>query len=710
VALARANLGAFGLEGLAFAGSAQGIHHAMGREVIPGTSFGKELGHAYLTMGLLRTFGGATHAALYRRYHKIPAPFLSLQDKIILKTAPQAAQFGGIYLSHTLAPRLGLGEYMDPGERAFQSAVSLVHFGAAGHLLNRMPGYLQANQKIHLEAQRLGAQIRDYWRDYSALPMRSLAAPGIGIIGLGPVPSPALRANEMRMSASNNDGAGKGDPVTITAVPISDSEPPLGTTQIRAPRGKRSRIDETASSAPGGESTPDTLLGQTLDGRYQVESILGIGGMGKVYLGRHKQLNKAVAIKVLLDSLASREDINQRFINEARAASMIGNPHIIDVSDFGQLPNGSTYFVMEYLRGQSLGELIVPGKPLPLHQLLNISLQVTEGMAAAHDAQIVHRDLKPDNIFLYHRGRDKEFVKILDFGIAKVPTDSKLTLPGVVFGSPDYLSPEQAAGRRVDHRSDVYSMGIILYEMATGRLPFSADNYEDILRMHLTQEPPLPRSFVPDPKALPPGLEAIILKALCKDPAERYQGMNELQADLLRIQMGLRPEALNYRKWIKDWRPWAGLLGTALAGGAAAVLLQDDPEEGESLRSSPLPPAPEKPNPATPLAETPEPPPPSHQGVQITVLPSDAHVFSGEEDLGRGPVSLQILQGEKLDVEVRRRGYKSETLSLDGSRPEISVKLKPLRPNAPVAKPPPISKPPKSPPPRSSSDEIVRPW
>jgi len=190
-------------------------------------------------------------------------------------------------------------------------------------------------------------------------------------------------------------------------------------------------------------STSEAYIGTLIDGRYQVESLLGEGGMGVVYSARHKVIDKRVAIKVLRADMAREQEITERFLQEARAASSIGNPHIIDISDFGQLDDGSTYFVMEYLDGKPLGRLLEETRPLPVARLLNIARQIADGLAAAHQRGIVHRDLKPDNIYLIRRGSEADFVKILDFGIAKVLNSSRHTRTGVFKGKIAYCSPEQ---------------------------------------------------------------------------------------------------------------------------------------------------------------------------------------------------------------------------------------------------------------------------
>ncbi len=313
-------------------------------------------------------------------------------------------------------------------------------------------------------------------------------------------------------------------------------------------RDERRTVQQLSGAPPFVAPAPsqlDPYLGTTIDGRYVVDSLLGEGGMGVVYAGRHRTLDKRVAIKVLKRELADDRDMLERFFNEARAASSIGSPHIVDVADFGMLPDGAAFFVMEYLDGVSLGGLMDQLKLVPTPRLVKIARQMALGLAAAHAAGIVHRDLKPDNVMLVRRGSDNDFVKILDFGIAKVThAATRLTRTGSVFGTPHYMSPEQAAGLSVDSRGDIYALGIILYEMACGKVPFDSDNYMGILTQHMYKAAPPPRTLVVPPNAVSPGLEAIILKCLTKKPEGRYATAEELIADLDLLAAGSTPAAV----------------------------------------------------------------------------------------------------------------------------------------------------------------------
>lgn len=297
----------------------------------------------------------------------------------------------------------------------------------------------------------------------------------------------------------------------------------------------------------------DLLRIGTTVGNYHLQNILGRGGMGTVYVGEHIYIRKKVAVKVLHAQFAKYDEAIERFLREARAASSIQHPNIVDVTDFGPMPDGGVYFVMEYLEGTSLEDCIEKCGYLELHRALNIANQMALALAAAHEQQIVHRDLKPENIMLIRRpGRRKliravsdsefvtesegeyDFVKILDFGIAKVLTQEEPghhTVQGAVFGTPEYMSPEAARGEDVDWRSDIYSMGVILFDMICGRPPFEAEDAVEVLAMQVNQLPPSPRQLAPH-REITETCEDLILKMLAKDPNDRYQSMDELREDL----------------------------------------------------------------------------------------------------------------------------------------------------------------------------------
>jgi serine/threonine-protein kinase len=293
-------------------------------------------------------------------------------------------------------------------------------------------------------------------------------------------------------------------------------------------------------------------LGGTV-GNYRLDKILGRGGMGTVYSGEHIYIKKQVAVKVLHPQFARYPEAVNRFLREARAASSINHPNIVDVTDFGVLNDGLVYFVMEYLDGVSLEDVIERDGAVELHRALNVANQMALALEAAHAQGVVHRDLKPDNIMLLsrpgrrdlvrlaqdhtwitERERSYDFVKVLDFGIAKVLQPDGLgaeTVQGAVFGTPEYMSPEAARGEDVDARADVYSLGVIMFDMLTGRPPFEAPAGNDVLQMHIHTQPPSPREFAPH-REITEGAERVVLRAMLKDPGKRYQNMAELRHDL----------------------------------------------------------------------------------------------------------------------------------------------------------------------------------
>jgi molecular chaperone DnaK len=296
-------------------------------------------------------------------------------------------------------------------------------------------------------------------------------------------------------------------------------------------RGTMASANEPLSQPGAIEVGQDSLVGTVLSDRYMIESVIADGGMGRVYLAQHQLLKKRFAIKVLHPELSRNRDIAERFVREAQAASSISSDHVVDISDFGQLPDGTGYFVMEYLEGATLETILDNQGPLPSIMVRSVGIQVADGLRGAHDRDIVHRDLKPANIVLIERSDHPNFCKILDFGIAKAPTSdtgdqSVVTMVGVMMGTPHYMAPEQIDGV-VDYRSDIYAVGILLYEMITGLPPFDADSVAEVLAMHKWGEVPPIHDTLEDADC-PGGLENVILKCLEKDVDDRYQSAAEL--------------------------------------------------------------------------------------------------------------------------------------------------------------------------------------
>ncbi len=324
---------------------------------------------------------------------------------------------------------------------------------------------------------------------------------------------------------------------------------PQNATRALSSREQETLLGGAATPAPAPEVEPSasegdretSIEGQVLAERYQIEELLGSGGMGAVYRGTHIHMRKAVAVKVLHREMTMHPEVVARFEREAVAAARIEHPNVATATDFGRLEDGSFYLVLEYVEGRSLRELLDTEQKLPALRALHITAQIVAALGAAHAAGIVHRDLKPDNVMLVERKGDPDFVKVLDFGIAKLSAEDTagqpaLTQIGSVFGTPEYMAPEQAKGEPVDARADLYTVGLLLYEMLSGRTPFEHEDMIAVLTAQMTQPPP---PLSPD---VDPELSGLVMTQLAKEPAQRIQTADEL---LQRLQQMLGYDPLS---------------------------------------------------------------------------------------------------------------------------------------------------------------------
>ena len=281
---------------------------------------------------------------------------------------------------------------------------------------------------------------------------------------------------------------------------------------------------------------PEARIGVVIDERFRIVEHLASGGMASVFRAEHIHNRQPFAIKILLPEYSAHPEVSARFQREVQAYRRIRHANVVAATDFGRLDDGCLYMVLEFIKGHDLCELLHRVHPLDQVRAAKIGLQVALALVAAHAAGVVHRDLKPENIMLIERDGDPDYVKVVDFGIAKVPTAGQaLTTLGSVFGTPEYMAPEQARGGQVDHRTDLYTVGTVLYEMLVGRAPFESPNLPDIIIGQISKPPP------PLPASVDPELAALIMQLLAKDPAQRVQSAGELSQRLRYILARLAP-------------------------------------------------------------------------------------------------------------------------------------------------------------------------
>jgi eukaryotic-like serine/threonine-protein kinase len=344
------------------------------------------------------------------------------------------------------------------------------------------------------------------------------------------------------MQLGRHGGFGRPSPLRSRQVTDVAAGHPPGVSCTGSKRGPvrrcptcHSQYTDTARACPIDGSplaeVPDPLVGRTIGGRYLVAELVGAGGMGSVYRGRHQLVGRDVALKFLAPRYARDPAARERFLREARAANRIDHEHIIDITDFGETSDNLVFLVMEFLDGELLSKLVERG-PLPPARALTVALQLASALARAHELDVIHRDIKPENIFVLQR-RGGDFVKLCDFGLAKVIGEHRLTATGKVFGTPEYLAPEQARGEPPTGHTDQYSLGCVLYEMLTGKLPFEGTTPDVILR-HLQVVPEKPsarRGELP----LPTEIDALVMRMLEKLPRDRFVDAHHVVDEIRRI-------------------------------------------------------------------------------------------------------------------------------------------------------------------------------
>jgi serine/threonine-protein kinase len=454
------------------------------------------------------------------------------------------------------------------------------------------------------------------------------------------------------------------------------------------------------------------VIGRTV-GNYVVLEMIGSGGMGAVYLAEHPRIRRKVAIKVLLPELSRNSQVVARFFNEAKAANEIHNDHIIDIIDFGEMADdGSSYIIMEFLDGTPLSGALKQAGKLPLARALHIVRGIARALSAAHARGIVHRDLKPDNVFLITRGEDRDFVKVLDFGIAKLTqqdsTPELKTQTGALMGTPLYMAPEQCRGLAIDTRADIYALGVMLHQMLAGKVPFEAEGLGELLLHHMTKEAAPLRTLEP---SVPAHVEAAVLRALAKEPDQRFQRVEEMMVALGDSASGAfstRPEPATASRTSSSPSSFTDTIGAAagqrehktqpgaarsraallvggalvIAAGAAAVVLTRHPPSAPTTHEVPAASAPPVAAPVaapTPPVTAPAPPvaaAPATSHVRIHATPAAATVLLDDAPVGN-PFDGEFPRSSvRHRLEVRAPGFRSDSRWLTfESDAELSVAL-----------------------------------
>jgi len=407
----------------------------------------------------------------------------------------------------------------------------------------------------------------------------------------------------------------------------------------------------------------------TAIGSYRIVQMIGEGGMGRVYLAEHVKLGRRVALKMLRGEYASNAVAVKRFFREARAVNQIQHENIVEITDFIEEEGGDNYYIMELIQGRSLADLLEGESAIPVSRALGIAVQACETLAAVHAAGIVHRDLKPDNIFLTEKGGRKDFVKLLDFGVAKL-VDSGEGVPihetaaGAILGTPEYMSPEQAGGRKVDFRSDIYSFGVIMYEMVCGTKPHRGKSYGELVIQHMTITPTRPSKLKDAPQVIPRALEDLIMRCLAKEPEKRPSDMGEIGAFLRKLS---KDESITLERYMpspggaRRRRVWlATLAGLVLVVALAAGLVLPGILDGQAEATAK--------DAAATDAGAPDMQPPldiqlpdlSKVEISLDTRPQGARVFRAgdSEPAGVTPLSLYFERSDGKQVfELKLEGY-----------------------------------------------------